>query len=186
MIKINLLPEELRKKELPVGRILRLVTYLLLALVLLYWIFSLAMVKFAENELEETRQNIRSLYVWQERYERDLVQNAEIAKRENLLKTKAGERMLWNQSLASLGNTTPFGTWLTGVSQNKSNPQLVTIKGKALRMNNLLEFISRLESDAQIARVDLVETQLGTAAGATGSATTMDFTLNVLKHGEGQ
>lgn len=186
MIKINLLPENLRKKERPIGNILLLVSYMLLGVTLIYWAFSLFMVKYTENNLNEVKQNLSALHVWQERYELDQVQLGEINKRENIVKTKITERMVWYQSLAELGNTTPFGAWLVSVTQDKTNPHQIQIKGKALRMENILDFISRLQADVKVARVDLVETQQGRATGVSGAATTFDFTLNVLRNEEGK
>ena len=181
MIKINLLPEERRRAEVPTHKFFLAGTYLVVAVTVLFWAYSLFMFKYAESKLADAQSQISSLHVWQERYELNQAQNAEIKKRENIVLGKVKERLLWSSSLAELGNSTPYGCWLLTVAQDKAKASEITIKGKALNMNNILDFISRLQKDPSINSVDLLDTKLGKASNTGGSAATIDFSLKVHK-----
>ena len=78
MIKINLLPEERRRSEVPVHKFLLAGTYLVAAVTTLFWAYSLFMFKYTESNLADAQSQIGSLHVWQERYELNQTQNAEI------------------------------------------------------------------------------------------------------------
>ena len=143
MIKINLLPEERRRSEVPVHKFLLAGTYLVAAVTILFWSYSLFMFKYTESKLADAQSQIGSLHVWQERYELNQVQNAEINKRNNIVQAN--------------------------------------MKGKALNMDNILEFINRLQKEPTINSVDLLETKLSKAGSASGSATAIDFSLKVNK-----
>ena len=181
MIKINLLPEERRRSEVPVHKFLLAGTYLVAAVTLLIWAYSLCMFKYTESNLADAQSQIGSLHVWQERYELNQVQNAEINKRNNIVLGKLKERLLWSSSLAELGNVTPYGCWLLSVAQDKAKSTEIIIKGKALNMDNILEFISRLQKDPTINSVDLLDTKLSKAGNTAGSASVIDFSLKVNK-----
>ncbi|MGE4588542.1 MAG: PilN domain-containing protein [Acidaminococcaceae bacterium] len=181
MIKINLLPEERRRSEVPAYKFLLAGTYLVTVVTVLFWAYSLFMFKYAENKLADVQNQISSLHVWQERYDLNQVQNAEINKRNNIVKEKLKERLLWSNSLAELGNVTPYGCWLLNVTQNKAKTSEITIKGKSLNMENILDFINRLQKDPTINSVDLLDTKLSKAANSAGSAVAIDFSLKVHK-----
>lgn len=181
MIRINLLPEERRKSEVPVYKFFLAGTYLVAALTLLFWAYSLFMFKYTESTLADAQAQISSLHVWQERYELNQAQNAEINKRNNIVQAKVKERLLWSNSLAELGNVTPYGCWLLSVTQDKAKASEITIKGKSLSMENILEFIARLQKDPTINSVDLLDTKLSKAGNAAGSASAIDFSLKVNK-----
>ena len=181
MIRINLLPEERRKSEVTVYKFFLAGTYLVAALTLLFWAYSLFMFKYTESNLADAQAQISSLHVWQERYELNQAQNAEINKRNNIVQAKVKDRLLWSNSLAELGNVTPYGCWLLSVTQDKAKASEITIKGKSLSMENILEFISRLQKDPTINSVDLLDTKLSKAGNAAGSASAIDFSLKVNK-----
>ena len=181
MIKINLLPEERRRTELPTYKFLLAGTYLVAAVTILFWAYSLFMFKYTESKLADAQSQIGSLHVWQERYELNQVQNAEINKRNNIVQANMKDRLIWSNSLAELGNVTPYGCWLLNVAQDKAKTNEIIIKGKALNMDNILEFINRLQKEPTINSVDLLETKLSKAGSASGSATAIDFSLKVNK-----
>lgn len=181
VIKINLLPEERRKSEVPVHKFLLAGTYLVAGVTLIFWAYSLFMFKYTESHLADVQNQISSLHVWQERYELNQVQSAEINKRNNIVQGKLKERLLWSNSLAELGNITPYGCWLLSVTQDKAKASEITIKGKSLNMENILDFINRLQKDPTINSVDLLDTKLSKAGNAAGSAAAIEFSLKVNK-----
>ena len=186
MIKINLLPEERRRSEVPVHKFFLAGTYLVAAITFLFWAYSLFMFKYTESNLLDAQNQISSLHIWQERYELNQVQTAEINKRNNIIQEKLKERLVWSSSLAELGNVTPYGCWLLNVAQDKAKVNEITIKGKALNMDNILEFINRLQRDPTIASVDLLDTKLSKAGNAAGAASTIDFSLKINKSDVGK
>lgn len=181
MIKINLLPEDRRRTEVPVSKFFLAGTYLVAALTIIFWAYSLFMFKYAESNLADAQSQITSLHVWQERYELNQVQNAEINKRNNIVQAKLKDRLLWSNSLAELGNLTPYGCWLLNVTQDKAKASEITIKGKALSMENILEFINRLQKDPTTNSVDLLDTKLSKAGNVPGSASVIEFSIKVNK-----
>ena len=76
---------------------------------------------------------------------------------------------------------TPYGCWLLSVAQDKAKATEITIKGKALNMDNILEFINRLQKDPTITSVDLLDTKLTKAGNTAGSASAIEFSLKVNK-----
>lgn len=183
MIKINLLPEERRRVEFPVYKFFLTGTYLIIGLTLIFWAYSLGMYKYTENRLEEVNAAISSMHVWQERYELNQAQNAEIKKRDTILQGKSKERLLWSHSLAELGNITPYGCWLLSVGQDKANIADITIKGKALKMDGILEFINRLQHEPYIESVELLDTKRSTAGNGATTAAAIDFSLKIRQNG---
>ncbi len=186
MIKINLLPEERRRSELPVYKFFLAGTYFIVFVTILFWAYSLFMFKYTESKLADVRNEISALHVWQDRFELNQKQNTEINKRNNIVKAKAKERLLWSNSLAELGNVTPYGCWLLSVAQDKVKASEITIKGKALNMDNILDFISRLQKEPNIESVELLDLKLGKAGKAVGSSTSIDFSLKIHKNGVGK
>lgn len=180
MIKINLLPEYRRKTEFPTWKLYRVVAYGLLGLSILLWGYHLAMFKYTESRLNDVNANIASMQVWQERFDKAQIQNAEINKRNTIVRNLAKDRIVWSRLLAELGNVTPYGCWLTSVKQG-SQPEQMTITGKALKMDDVIKFIALLQ-----ARPDISNVQLVTASEANNnnsSITVTDFTLEVLRSG---
>ncbi|NLY83065.1 MAG: PilN domain-containing protein [Acholeplasmataceae bacterium] len=181
MIRINLLPESRRKKVTPQHKYFLLATYCVLALTVLFWGYSLGMLKYTEGKLRDAEGSIAAMHVWQERYELNLQQLAELNKRNTMVANLAKERLLWSRSLGELGNLTPYGCWLVSVAQDKAKPSEVSLKGKALSMDNILEFIGRLQQEPGITSVDLIETNSGKAASTAGAANVIDFSLKLQK-----
>ncbi|MEG2342606.1 MAG: PilN domain-containing protein [Acidaminococcaceae bacterium] len=182
MIKINLLPEERRKKELPIEKIYLVATYAFVILALCLWGYNLAVFKYTEAKLETVNSNISALHVWQERYELNQAQNADIKQREVIVTDLSKTRMFWSRNLAELGNITPYGCWLTAVRQDTNKPEKITITGKALKMEMLLDFIYRLQQEPYINSVELTSTDLNTG-GQKGQTDNLNFSVTVLQAG---
>lgn len=121
MIKINLLPEYRRKTEFPTWKLYRVVAYGLLGLSILLWGYHLAMFKYTESRLSDVNASIASMQVWQERFDKAQIQNAEINKRNTIVRNLSKDRIVWSSLLAELGNVTPYGCWLTSVKQGRSS-----------------------------------------------------------------
>lgn len=180
MIRINLLPAGKRAVESTMHQVLLGAGLAVLLIAVLFTLYSFAVLQYTEYKAEGVSAEIASLHVWQERYERDRLQNEDIKKRETLAQNMRKEDLNWHGILTELGNTAPFGMWLTNVSQGKNGQ--VEIKGKALQMEKVLEFVHRLQEDKMVARVDLMDIQAGKASDKTlTSAATMDFTLKIYK-----
>jgi len=182
MISINLIPLDRRKKGFPIYKIYIFGIYFALAVTLLLWGYNLFMFKYNESKLNDIQSNLASMHLWQERYDLTQVQNADIKKRESIIATLKKTRMLWSQYLANLGNITPYGCWLTSVGQTSDKANNITIEGNALKMEQLLTFISNLQKDPTITSVSLVGTQTTKAAGQN-SISIIKFTINVTKNG---
>lgn len=178
MIKINLLPESGRKTEFPTWKIYRVATYAILGLTILLWGYHLAMFKYTENKIDDVNKNIASMKVWQERYDKAQLQSADINKRNNIVRGLAQNRIVWGRSLGELGNITPAGCWLTSVKQG-SQPDQMLISGNALKMDDVLGFISALQTRPGIAGVRLQKA----SESQNNKITVTDFTLEVQRSG---
>lgn len=182
MIDINLIPLERRKKGFPLYKIYSFGIYFVLAVTLLLWLYSLFVFKYNEAKLKTAHESIVNLHVWQERYELNQVQNAALTKRSNIIANLSKSRMLWSDYLAELGNVTPYGCWLTSVTQDKNKTNIITVEGNALKMEQLLTFINNLQKDPHVTAVSLVRTQT-TKANTNNKVDVIHFILNVSRNG---
>jgi len=184
MININLIPLERRKKGFPIYKLYIIIIYSILAITLLLWSYNLFMFKYSESKLSKVQGHLSEMHLWQERYNLNQVQNSDISNRENIVKNLKKSRMLWSESLAELGNITPYGCWLTSVSQAADKSNKITIEGNALKMEQLLTFIANLQKDPKITDVSLVGTQTTKATGKSG-VDIIKFTISINKNGGG-
>jgi Tfp pilus assembly protein PilN len=182
MISINLIPLDRRKKGFPAYKLYIFGIYLVLAITLVLWAYNLFMFKYNESKLNDVQSSLASMHLWQERYNLIQLQNADIKKREGIIVTLKKSRMLWSESLAELGNITPYGCWLTSVSQATDKSNKITIEGSALKMEQLLTFIANLQKDPTINTVSLVSTQTTKVARENG-INIIKFTINISKNG---
>ena len=182
MLNINFIPIERRKKGFPVHKLYILGVYLVLATTLLLWGYNLFMFKYSEAKLKNVQEGVASLHLWQERFELNQLQNSELKKRGDIVTTLSKSRILWSDYLADLGNVTPYGVWLTSVSQDASKANNITIEGNALKMEQLLTFINNLQNDPKVSAVALIKTQTAKAAG-NSSVDISHFIINVTRNG---
>lgn len=185
MININLLPMERRQKSFPVHKVYLFGIYFVLTITVLLWGYNLGMYKYSQSKLNNIRNAIGELSLWQQRYELNEVQNAKITRRGGVVKKLNDARILWSDSLADLGNVTPYGVWLTTVSQNsdKSNPNAVAIEGKALKMDEVLRFVHNLQENPQIATVSLKGTKLTKQGTGPNALSIIDFSVTLVRMG---
>jgi len=148
MININLLPLEKRKKGFPIYKLFLFGIYGILGITLLLWAFNLGMYKYDESKLKKVEDSLGKLTVWQQRYDLNTLQNADINRRGKLVADISKKRVLWSESLANLGNITPYGCWLTKVAQdNKAKENNIVLEGRALKMDYVLQLIHNLQQD---------------------------------------
>lgn len=166
MININLLPKDKRKNAFPFYKLFIYATYFVVGVTLLLWAVNLALFKYSENKLNKVNSSLGAMSLWQQRYTLHNSQNADIVKRANIVKELSKDRVLWSNSLAALGNLTPYGCWLTGVDQDGKNKNSISLKGKAFKLDQVLAFVHNLQTDPQIASVTLVSSSGNKGTGA--------------------
>ena len=177
MIRINLLPEYRRKSEFPTWKLYRIIAYVFLGLSILLWGYHLAMFKYTESKLSDVNEGIVSMKVWQERFDKAQQQNAEVNKRNTIVRNLSKDRIVWSRSLAELGNVTPYGCWLTSVKQG-NKPDQMSIAGKAMKMDDIVKFISLLQARPDIANVQLISADESNNNNSS-TAGVIDFTLEI-------
>ena len=182
MIDINLMPLDKRKKDFPLYKIYLMGIYGLLALTLLLWAYNLFMFKYDQYKLTAMQDQLSGMNVWKERYALNERQNADIASRGNIIKGLNANRMIWSDMLSELGSITPYGCWLTTVTQDNEKPSNIVIEGRALKMEHILGFIHNLQQDPQITSVSLGGTKSTKVAG-TGEISVIEFSLAVVRAG---
>ena len=161
MIRINLLPEYRRKSEFPTWKLYRIIAYVFLGLSILLWGYHLAMFKYTESKLSDVNEGIVSMKVWQERFDKAQQQNAEVNKRNTIVRNLSKDRIVWSRSLAELGNVTP---------------------GKAMKMDDIVKFISLLQARPDIANVQLISADESNNNNSS-TAGVIDFTLEIQRSG---
>ena len=181
MIRINLLPEYRRKSEFPTWKLYRIIAYVFLGLSILLWGYHLAMFKYTESKLSDVNEGIVSMKVWQERFDKAQQQNAEVNKRNTIVRNLSKDRIVWSRSLAELGNVTPYGWWLTSVKQG-NKPDQMSIAGKAMKMDDIVKFISLLQARPDIANVQLISADESNNNNSC-TAGVIDFTLEIQRSG---
>lgn len=141
----------------------------------------LAMFKYTESKLSNVNEGIASMKVWQERFDKAQQQNAEVNKRNTIVRNLSKDRIVWSRSLAELGNVTPYGCWLTSVKQGNKLDQM-SIAGKAMKMDDVVKFISLLQARPDIANVQLISADENNNNNSS-TAGVIDFTLEVQRSG---
>jgi Tfp pilus assembly protein PilN len=158
MIKINLLPPDKRKQGFPVNKVLLIISYFILGATLLIWAVSLAMFKYTEAKVGKVQADLSKMTVWQQRYDLNQAQNLDITKRGKLVSDLSKQRIVWSELLGNLGNVTPYGCWLTKVTQDGKKPENVTVEGSAMKLDQVLSFVHNLQLDPQVTSVVLDNT----------------------------
>ena len=171
MIRINLLPEYRRKSEFPTWKLYRIIAYVFLGLSILLWGYHLAMFKYTESKLSDVNEGIVSMKVWQERFDKAQQQNAEVNKRNTIVRNLSKDRIVWSRSLAELGNVT-----------QGNKPDQMSIAGKAMKMDDIVKFISLLQARPDIANVQLISADESNNNNSS-TAGVIDFTLEIQRSG---
>ena len=63
------------------------------------------MFKYTESKLSNVNEGIASMKVWQERFDKAQQQNAEVNKRNTIVRNLSKDRIVWSRSLAELTGT---------------------------------------------------------------------------------
>jgi len=182
MIKINMLPPDKRKQGFPVNKVLLIITYFILGATLLVWAVSLALFKYDEAKVTKTESELAKLTVWQQRFDLNQAQNSDIARRGKLVSDFSKQRIVWSELLGNLGNVTPYGCWLTKITQNTQKPEDVSIEGSALKLDQVLSFVHNLQLDPQVESVVLDSTDQKTL----NKAIVVNFKITMTKRVAGK
>ena len=147
MIRINLLPAERQKTELPLWKLYRVLAFAVLALMVLIVGYHLAAYKYVDYQLNDTSTQLSAMSTWEQRYNKAMQDNAEINKRRNIINGYKAGRITWSHFLAQLGNATPDGCWVANIGQATSKSgDTLTVKGSARNMDTVLDYLARLNS----------------------------------------
>ena len=88
--------------------------------------------------------------------------------------------LLWGYHLAMF-KYTPYGCWLTSVKQG-NKPDQMSIAGKAMKMDDIVKFISLLQARPDIANVQLISADESNNNNSS-TAGVIDFTLEIQRSG---
>ena len=160
MININLLPADRKKKGVQLSKLYLLCMYAMLGLTLLVWAYSLISFKYDQYKLAKVQDALAGMSVWEERYNLNQTQNALLNRRKNIITSLSKNRVSWSDTLATLGNITPYGCWISSINQDNNNTGSFTVSGKALKMEQVLAFVHSLQQDPNITSVSLGETKM--------------------------
>ncbi len=159
MLKINLLPAEQRKTEIPIWRLYRFLAYVFLGIALLIWAFYLGIYAYNQKQITSVNNEIEQNKVWRERYDKAEIQNTEIVKVQAISNNLNRDKIFWSDLLVQLGNITPNGCWLQDVKQNTTNVgSTLQLTGGCLDMESLLSYVDKLQTLPNIASVQILDT----------------------------
>ncbi len=178
MLRINLLPDYRNNTKLPTWKLYRIFAYIFLSLCILLWGYYLALFKYSESKLNKVNEDITSLQIWQERFDKAQIENAKINQRNDIIRNLAKNRIIWSNSLKEFGNATPDGCWLTSIKPGRKQ-EIILINGKALKIDDVIEFINVLQRWPDVADVQLLKASENTS----DDVKTTDFALEVKRSG---
>lgn len=142
MIRINLLPPELRRPELPVKKLL-LMTGVGVALILGSLIaYSSYQGWQYQHQIQAIRNQYQLMLPAQEQMRQANLLQGSIQERNRILQSITQERISWQGILSQLASSTEEGVWLTELSTPER--QTIKVKGMALAYPAMGAFYQRL------------------------------------------
>lgn len=154
---LNLLPDGKRRKLLPLTKLYRLGTMGVLILGSLFIIGAWCYQGVQASNLQEAQAKLRSMRLWQERYEKWEARSQKIKALSTALAKLEDERVLWSELLPALGDSAPKDCWLTTIKQREAS-QIVELRGKAKDVEQIKKLLANLQASKKFNKVALVET----------------------------
>ncbi len=181
MLRINLLPYDRQQKKFPVHKLTMLAIYGLFGLTLLTWAFNLGLYKYTQAQVKNSQEELGKLSIWQQRFDLNQVQNAELKRKGLIVQNLSKNRLVWSDVLSQLVNVTTNGVWLIKVSQDNRNPQDIILEGGSLTLDNILAFVHNLQQDPQNSSV-VFENSSNKKAARSNQAL-INFKIRVTRRG---
>lgn len=146
MVKINLLPKDIRPLSYSMFRVLFLMTLLPIVGIAFAFSHNYFILQNLETEAEQSRQQYLT-------YSKAVEQKANVDKRLDLLKSKEAalekitkSQELWRKILIELSVITPADVWL--VDFNMADNMIINIKGNAGSYGGIASLMKLLDEDA--------------------------------------
>lgn len=155
MININLMPLNMKKREFPWYKIYGFITLIVLLIFFIYSIFVFGSNYLINQELEEGKNDLLKINTWEKRYNDSERQERLIKKDKAIIKSIEKSKVYWGDSLIKISNVCPNGCWLTNFQQDSKEDNIIKLSGKALTMEDLLEFVHNLQKQPYIQSVNL-------------------------------
>ncbi len=146
MIRINLLPPEERRTQLPLARIFLIITTGVIGFGIAVYTYGFFTIMNLENQLHDTRNQYELLKPTQEKMQSTTAIVQQIQAKNAVLIALTQDRKSWHAIMTHLGVLATTNVWLNEVSLAEKN--LLKIKGMAGSYPDLAAFIKKLEQDA--------------------------------------
>lgn len=147
-IKINLLPLSARKEELPLKKLLAIVTVCLVFVLSGLYAYNQYTTWQLERQLSNTRNQFELLRPTRDKMAAANSKQQQINTKNNLLITLTQERKSWYAVLAHLGAITPPQVWLTELTAAEKNT--LRLKGMAATYPDMAKFMQVFNSDEML------------------------------------
>lgn len=158
MIRINLLPEELRKSERArqVRTDITKVIAVAAAVVAIAIALSCYWVGRRMSALSRIKTRLNSLSAQAEEAEGLIKQKQQLVKEFDLLEGFASRRILWHELLNEVGDALPDGLFLTKLTCNAREQSALVLKGETMTgygIERVVEFIDALRRSPSFVRI---------------------------------
>ncbi|MEG6585546.1 PilN domain-containing protein [Dendrosporobacter sp. 1207_IL3150] len=157
MIRINLLPTEERRSELPLYRIFSVVGVFVVLILICIYSYGYFTTSNIESKIQEKRTQYELLKPTQEKMRVTEAKVQQINAKNNILLSLTQERKSWHAIMTHIGVVKTPNVWLTEVGLADKNS--FKIKGLATSYPDLATFIKKLEQDDLFLDVALVNSE---------------------------
>jgi type IV pilus assembly protein PilN len=147
-IKINLLPPSARKDELPLKKMLAILTVCLILVLSVVYTYGVYTAWQLEHQLSDTRNQFELLRPTRDKMAAANSKQQQINAKNNLLIALTKERNSWYAVLTHLGAITPPQIWLTELTVAEKNT--LRLKGMATTYPDMAKFMQTFNSDEML------------------------------------
>lgn len=180
MININLMPFNMKKREFPWYKIYGFFTVIVLLVFFLYSAFVFVSNYLIEQKLDDRKNELLKVSVWEERYNKSQIQERIIKKEKSIIENIKKKKVYWGDSLVKISNVCPSGCWLTNFQQKAKEENVINLSGKALTMDDLLNFIHNLQKQPNVKAVDLSDVDTSVEKKSYGEVDYAKVRFNII------
>lgn len=160
VLPVNLLPS-VPRKEIILKRCYQSATALCLLISVFLTVRGVVSWQRAQNTLQETERQLAPFHSVKGDYEESKKTDFQIGQYQQKLQYIGRTEPVWAASLKTIGKTIPEGCWLEGLHQKQAKSGQLEIKGYALNLEHITEFLEKLKRSEAFSEVRLVESGAG-------------------------
>jgi Tfp pilus assembly protein PilN len=182
MIKINLLPRDLKREEGAKHQtqfaILGVIA--LICLLLVVYVSKMMVWSKKEKELKTASAELEKMSVLVNAVEEKQRQKEMLDRKWGIIDKLLQGRFRWAMIMDEMNNCIPKSIWLTGMVSTKTDSgNLVSLNGMAFDNFAIADFVTTLDDDPYFDNVELIAISEGGAVSAKDTRTTLNFSITL-------